>query len=117
MHQIGHDLIFAFLFREMSFLPCRMMIRTGNRTAIRTREDAIFSYRTESRIPIRFAANRTGIRFRIDGSLIQFKTSPKGCFDRFLSISAPSEPKSAQNDTKCQYFLSLRLEKRAPPSL
>jgi hypothetical protein len=43
-----------------------MMIRKGNlmgnRTAIRTRVDAIFSYRTENRIPIRFAANRTGIR-------------------------------------------------------
>jgi hypothetical protein len=34
--------------------------RTGNRIAIRTRVDAIFSYRTENRIPIRFAANRIG---------------------------------------------------------
>jgi hypothetical protein len=35
MHQIGQDLIFAFLFREMSFLPCRMRIRMGNRRGIR----------------------------------------------------------------------------------
>jgi hypothetical protein len=34
----------------------------GNRKAIRTRVDAIFSYRTDNCIPIRFAANRTGIR-------------------------------------------------------
>jgi hypothetical protein len=54
-----------------------MVIRTGNRmgnrTAIRTGVDAIFSYRTENRIPIRFAANRTGIRtgnpIRVDGPL------------------------------------------------
>jgi hypothetical protein len=54
-----------------------MMIRTGNRmgnrTAIRTSVDAIFSYRTENRIAIRFAANRTGIRMgnriRLDGPL------------------------------------------------
>jgi hypothetical protein len=58
----------------MSFLPCRMMIRTGNRTAICTRVDTTFSYRTENRIPIRFAANRTGIRtgnrIRVDGLLV-----------------------------------------------
>jgi hypothetical protein len=77
MHQIGHDLIFVFLFRESHFLPCRMMIcmgnRMGNRTAIRTRVDAIFSYRTENRIRIRFAANRMGICtgncIRVDGPL------------------------------------------------
>jgi hypothetical protein len=61
----------------MTFLPCCMMIRTrnrtGNRKAICTRVDAVFSYRTENRIPIRFAANRTLIRtgnlIRVDGSL------------------------------------------------
>jgi hypothetical protein len=59
----------------MSFLPCRMMIgimiRTGNSAAIYTRVNAIFSYRTENRIPIRFAVNctgiRTGNRIRVDG--------------------------------------------------
>jgi hypothetical protein len=53
-----------------------MMIRAencvGNCTAIRTREDAIFPYRTENRISIQFAANRTWIRtgngVRVDGS-------------------------------------------------
>jgi hypothetical protein len=39
-----------------------MRIRTGNRTAIRTRVDAQYSYSTEIRIAIRFAANCTGIR-------------------------------------------------------
>jgi hypothetical protein len=71
MDQIGHDLIFTFLFLEMSFLPWCMMIctgnRTGNRLAICTRFDAIFSYSTENRIPIRYAANRTGNRIRVDG--------------------------------------------------
>jgi hypothetical protein len=47
-----------------------MGIRTGNRTAIRTRVDARYSYRTDNRIPIRFAANRTlirtGNRIRVD---------------------------------------------------
>jgi hypothetical protein len=40
---------------------------------ILSRVDAIFSYRTENRIPIRFAANPTGIctgnRIRVDGPL------------------------------------------------
>jgi hypothetical protein len=40
-------------------LPCRIRIRTGIwtgiRTGNRTRVDAIFSYRTEIRIAIRFA--------------------------------------------------------------
>jgi hypothetical protein len=36
--------------------------RMGNRTAIRMRVDAQYSYRTEIRIAIRFAANRTAIR-------------------------------------------------------
>jgi hypothetical protein len=31
--------------------------------------DALFSYSTENRIPIRFAANRTGNRIRVDGPL------------------------------------------------
>jgi hypothetical protein len=52
-----------------------MMIRMGNRLgnckAIRLRVDAIFSYRTEIWIAIRFAANRTAIRMgnriRVDG--------------------------------------------------
>jgi hypothetical protein len=39
------------------------------------RVDALFSYRTENRIPIRFAANRTAIRIgiliRVDGPLKQ----------------------------------------------
>jgi hypothetical protein len=73
VHQIGHNLI----SRETSFLPCRMVIRMGNRmgnrTAIRKRVDAIFSYRVEIRIAIRFAANRmairTGNRIRVDGPL------------------------------------------------
>jgi hypothetical protein len=54
------------------------MIRTrnpmGNRPAIRTRVDTIFSYRTEIRIAIRFAANRTAICvgncIRVDGPLV-----------------------------------------------
>jgi hypothetical protein len=54
-----------------------MMIRMGNRignhTAIRRSVDALFSYRKENHIPIRFAANRTGIRMgdriRVDGPL------------------------------------------------
>jgi hypothetical protein len=49
------------------------VIRMRNRTAIRTRVDAIFSNRTEIRITIRFAANRTAIRIgntiRVEGSL------------------------------------------------
>jgi ectoine hydroxylase-related dioxygenase (phytanoyl-CoA dioxygenase family) len=61
------------------FLPClvrnapnRMRNRTGNhRTAILTRLDAQYSYRTEIRTAIRFAANRTlirtGNRLRVDG--------------------------------------------------
>jgi hypothetical protein len=37
----------------------------GNRAAIR--EDALFSYRTVNRLPIVFAANRTGNCVRVDG--------------------------------------------------
>jgi hypothetical protein len=50
-----------------------MRIRTGIRTGIRRRVDAIFSYCMEIRIAIRFVANRTGIRtgnrVRVDGPL------------------------------------------------
>jgi hypothetical protein len=49
------------------------MIRTGNRTAICMYVDAQYYYRTEIRIAIRFAANRTeiriGNRIRVDGPL------------------------------------------------
>jgi hypothetical protein len=56
--------------------PNRMRIRTGNYTAIRTPNRIAFKryiiiYRTENRIPIRFATNRspicTGNRKRVDG--------------------------------------------------
>jgi hypothetical protein len=61
----------------MSFSPCCMRIRTGNRTGHRTvictRVDAQYYYLTEILIAIRFAANRTGIRtgnsIRVDGPL------------------------------------------------
>jgi hypothetical protein len=52
----------------------RMGNRIGNRTAIHTSVDGLFSYRKEIRIAIRFAANRTGIRagnpIRVDGPLV-----------------------------------------------
>jgi hypothetical protein len=70
LHQIGNNLIFAFLFRESHF---RMMIRTGFPTGIRTCVDAQYSYRTEIRIAVRFAANWTAICMgnciRVDGLL------------------------------------------------
>jgi hypothetical protein len=47
--------------------PIRTLIRTRNRI---TRVDTLFSYQTENRIAIRFAANRTGNRIRVDGPLI-----------------------------------------------
>jgi hypothetical protein len=86
----------------MTFLPCcmmirtrnSMMIRTRNSTAIRTRVDAIFYYRTENRIPIRFAANRTlirtGNRIGLDGPLDKKPHSPTkpGPTDQQSKLSA-----------------------------
>jgi hypothetical protein len=46
-----------------------MRICTENRTAINTHGDAIFSYRTENRTPIRYATIRLpfmGNRIRVD---------------------------------------------------
>jgi hypothetical protein len=50
----------------------------GNRTAICSRVDDIFSFRTEIRMAIRFAANRTGIRIRALSahSADEFNSSP-----------------------------------------
>jgi hypothetical protein len=94
MFQIGHDLI----FRETLFLPsysgkchfCHLRAQMDQIVGGFVLEivqqfvlEAIFSYCTENRMPIRFAANSYGKSYSIDGPLLPQNNTYS---DRYLHV-------------------------------